>query len=128
MTDILVKMMVGFLCILALATKQIKQGHPSRFILMWSMSRWNAEKFVKKVLGENDLRALLHKLDRLTLNESWILMAAAETLRVVHDLVQHMGVVMNGEKTQRDLFLTCLSPSTRPDLDGKASARILWVH
>ena len=55
------------------------------------------EKFVKKVLGENEIEAILHRLDRLTQDEARA--TGAQTLEVVCSLVQHRKVVMDGEQT-----------------------------
>ena len=65
----------------------------------------NAEKFVKKLLGENDIEVVLQRLDRLTLDEART--TGAETLKVVCGLVEHMRVVMDGEKMQHGPFLAC---------------------
>jgi ribosomal 50S subunit-associated protein YjgA (DUF615 family) len=54
-----------------------------------------AVKFVKKLLGERDVEAVLQRLDRLTQDEART--TAAQTLEVVHGLVQNMSVVMDGE-------------------------------
>jgi hypothetical protein len=61
----------------------------------------NAEKLVKKFLGENDVDAITQRLDRLTQDEARI--TAAQTLEVVYGLVQNMRVVMGGEKN----YLAC---------------------
>jgi hypothetical protein len=58
----------------------------------------NAGKFVKKLLGENEVEAVLQRLDRLTQDEART--AAAQTLDVVHGLVQNMKVVMDGAQNQ----------------------------
>ena len=55
-----------------------------------------AEKFVKKLFGENDVEMVLHRLDRLTLDESRA--TAAQTLEVVHGLVMNLKEVMSGER------------------------------
>ncbi len=57
----------------------------------------NAVKFAKKILGEKDVEAVLHRLDRLTHDEARA--SAAQTLEVVYGLVQNMRGVMNGEQT-----------------------------
>jgi hypothetical protein len=54
----------------------------------------DAEKLVKKLLGENEVEAVLQRLDRLTQDEAR--MTAAQTLEVVYGLVQNMKVVMDG--------------------------------
>ncbi|KAN0116444.1 hypothetical protein V8E52_005825 [Russula decolorans] len=80
MSDIVVKIMVEILSVLALATKQIKQG---RF-----------KKFAKKLLGESDIEAVLQRLDRLTQEEARV--ALAHTLELVHGLFDTLRVVMDG--------------------------------
>ena len=52
-------------------------------------------KLVKKLLGENDVEAVLQRLDRLTLDEART--TAAQTLEVVYGLVQNMRAVIDGE-------------------------------
>ena len=52
---------------------------------------------MKKVFGEKDFEAVLQRLDRLTRDEA--LTTAAQTLQVIHGLVQSMRVVMYGEQT-----------------------------
>jgi hypothetical protein len=74
-------------------------------------------KFVKKLLGENDVEAVLQRLDRLTLDEART--TAAQTLQVIYGLVQNMRVVMEGEQTPHDQSLTGYSTSFL--IDGKAS-------
>jgi len=54
----------------------------------------DAEKLVKKLLGENEVEAVLQRLDRLTQDEAR--MTAAQTLEVVYGLVQNMKVDMDG--------------------------------
>ncbi|KAH8996181.1 hypothetical protein EDB86DRAFT_3243480, partial [Lactarius hatsudake] len=85
-TDIVVKIMVELLSVLALATKQTKQG---RF-----------KKFAKKLLGDSEIEAVLQRLDRLTQEEGRMTMA--QTLEVVHGLMGAMKVVMNDGKASMD--------------------------
>ena len=54
-------------------------------------------KFVKKLLGESEIEAVLQRLDRLTQEEAR--MTGAETLEVVHGLINNMKVVMNGTQS-----------------------------
>jgi hypothetical protein len=49
---------------------------------------------VKKLLGENEVEAVLQRLGRLTDVEART--TAAQTLEVVYGLVQNMKVVMDG--------------------------------
>ena len=99
MTEIVVKILVELLSILALVTKQIKQGRPSEFVfadVLPHLTQRNAEKFLKKLFGENDVEAILQRLDRLTGEEAR--MAAAQTLEVVYRLFQNMGKVIKGKQ------------------------------
>jgi len=60
-------------------------------------------KLVKKLLGENDVEAVLQRLDRLTLDE--VRTTAVQTLEVIYGLVQNMRVVIDGEQTHRVCLL-----------------------
>ncbi|KAF8469399.1 hypothetical protein DFH94DRAFT_656891, partial [Russula ochroleuca] len=68
MTDVIVKVMIEVLSILAIATKEIKQGR--------------SKKFVNNLLGRNDIADALKRLDTLTQEEAR--MAIAEILNVTH--------------------------------------------
>ena len=59
---------------------------------------------MKKVLGENDIEDVLKRLDRLTVDEARA--TGAQTLEVLHGLVQHRKVVMDGEKFVAAKFMT----------------------
>jgi hypothetical protein len=63
---------------------------------MLCLTYWNPEKFVKKLFGENEIDAVLQRLDRLTQDEART--TAAQTLEVVYGLVQNMKVVIDGER------------------------------
>ena len=52
---------------------------------------------MKKILGENEMEAVLQRLDRLTLDEARA--TGAQTLEVVCSLVQHRRVVLDGKET-----------------------------
>ena len=118
--EISVKIMVELLEVLALATQQIKQGRLSEFLLRLvdttHFTEHDAEKFARKLLGENDIEAVLQRLDRLTMEESR--MTATQTMEVVYGLFNNMKVVMNGRETFALIFTVC---QMFPLLDGKAS-------
>ncbi|KAH9995407.1 hypothetical protein BJV74DRAFT_332766 [Russula compacta] len=86
MTEIMVKIMVELLSTLALATKQVQQGRP--------------KKFIKKLFGEKEVEAVLERLDRLTQDEART--TAAQTLEVVYGLFRNMRVVMDDGKASVD--------------------------
>ena len=96
MTDIVIRIMVELLSVLALATKQINQGRFSKRAITYTLpvAQCATEKFAKKLLGESEIEAILQRLDRLTQDEAR--MTVAQTLGVVHGLVGNMKVVMEG--------------------------------
>ena len=59
-----------------------------------TIAQHGIEKFAKKLLGEREIEAVLHRLDRLTQEEGRI--TVAQTLEVVHGLVTNVKIVMNG--------------------------------
>jgi len=58
----------------------------------WLNSR--LERFVKSLLGESDIQAVLQRLDRLTQEEARV--TVAQTLQVVYGLVNNVKSVMEG--------------------------------
>ena len=97
MTDMIVKIMVELLLVLALATKQISQGRLSKcHIDRIPVAEYAAEKFAKKLLGESEIEAVLQRLDRLTQEEARI--TVAQTLGVVHGLVGNVKEIMEGAR------------------------------
>jgi hypothetical protein len=67
------------------------------------LSQRNAEKFVKKLFGENEVEEVLQKLDRLTLEEARA--TAAQSLEAVYGLVQNMRAIMDGEQIPLGILL-----------------------
>jgi hypothetical protein len=105
MTNVVVKIIVEILSTLALATKQVKQGRLSESYscLCDAFAQGNIEKFVRKFLKEDEIVAVLHRLDRLTRDEARA--TGAQTLEVVCGLVQHKKVVTEGGKTVSVMFV-----------------------
>jgi hypothetical protein len=121
MAEIVAKIMVELLSTLAIVTKQIRQRRPSESFLARAerhLIQRDAVKFVKKLLGENDVESVLQRLDRLTQDEART--TAAQTLEVVYGLVQNMRVVMDGEQTHSPCPPLAVELPSFP-LDGKAS-------
>jgi len=106
MTNIIVKIIVEVLSVLSLATKQIRQGRFSKPIIMYELfvAQFAIEKFTKKLFGESEVEAVLQRLDRLTQDEARI--TVAQTLSVVHGLVNNTRVVMEGLQPFLDWSLT----------------------
>jgi hypothetical protein len=101
LTEVIVKIMVEILSVLALASKQIKQGRFSECVVAHtyrlSMTQYTLEKFTKKLLGESEIEAVLQRLDRLTQDEAQI--TAVQTLGVVHGLVGNVKTVLEGARS-----------------------------
>jgi hypothetical protein len=84
MTYVIVKIMTEVLSILAIATKEIKQGRSSESIDIQKshFAYLFLETFFKKLFGKKDIEDALKKLDALTMEEAR--MAIAETLKVTN--------------------------------------------
>ena len=54
------------------------------------------EKLVGKLLSEKKMEAMIQRLDRLTQHEVWH--TGADTLKVVHGLVENTKLVIDGEQ------------------------------
>lgn len=61
------------------------------------LTQYDAEKFGKKLLGENGVEAVLQRLDRLTQEEART--TAIQTLEVVYGLVKNIKVVIDGARS-----------------------------
>ena len=104
MTDLIIKIMVELLSVLALATKQIKQGRFSECAVRYMLLLLNvSEKFMKTLWGKrkNKIQVALERMDRLTKDEG--LTAVAQTLGIVHGIA---GAVMGGAPYLRELSQT----------------------
>ena len=113
MTNVIVKVMVEVLLIIALATREIQQGKLSELIsddrkslLIYLPS----ERFLKKLLGRSDIEDALQRLDKLTREEHR--MAAAQDLyttqRVaerVTSIEKDLNVVIDGQHLLFGLWL-----------------------
>jgi hypothetical protein len=108
MGEIIVKIILELLSTIALVTKQIRQKRSRECVLVaivGHLTEPEAVKFVKKLLGDKEVEAVLQRLDRLTLEEAR--MTAAQTFGVVHDLFQNVRALMDGEATVSDFYSFC---------------------
>jgi hypothetical protein len=96
MTGITVEIMVEVLKILAIATKEIKQGRSSEplYINYSFLTYSSLGRFMKKLLGKNDIEDALKRLDMLTQEE--VRMATAEVLKVTHRVDDNVRVLVDG--------------------------------
>ena len=105
MTEIIIKILIEILSTISVAIQQVKQGRLSEWWVclcggyyIITQRDFDLEKLGKKLLGENDndVEAVLRRLDRLTQEEART--TAAQTLQVVYGLVKNMKVVMDGAR------------------------------
>ena len=68
-----------------------------------AIAQYCIEKFAKKLLGEREIEAVLQRHDRLTQDEGR--MTVAQTLEVVHGLMNNVKIVMNGAERVLGLLL-----------------------
>lgn len=64
--------------------------------------------------GENEIEAILQRLDRLTLEE--VLATGAQTLEVVYGLAQNRRVVMDGDKVPPVPFRSLLNVDKQAEM------------
>ncbi|KAF8259537.1 hypothetical protein EI94DRAFT_1751238 [Lactarius quietus] len=116
MTDVVARIMVELISILALAKKQISRGR--------------LKQFAKKLLGHSEIETILRRLDRLTQEEAR--MTVAQTLAVVHGLLNNMKVVMDGgEASTSRLYETLVAMqavTNEINRMKRASSRLLLVQ
>jgi hypothetical protein len=96
MKELIVRIMVQVLEVLAVATKWIKQSPSSGLAIsdIWQLTKSDSEKFVMKLVGRTDIEDAMKKLDTLTQEEA--LMASAEALKVVRSVDNKMDTVIDG--------------------------------
>jgi len=84
MMDIIIQIMVEVLSILGIATKEIKQGRLSEYLLynMTILTKDCSEKYAKKLIGRTKVEDALNRLDKLTQEEAR--MASAQNLKISH--------------------------------------------
>jgi len=94
MTDIIVKIMVEFLSILAIATKEIKQSKVSKVTPKYGLFLFtycSSGTFLKKLVGRTDIEDALQRLEKLTQYE--VRMAAAQGLKATQDIGDKVNAV-----------------------------------
>jgi hypothetical protein len=112
MADMMVKIMVEVLSVLAIVTVEIKERRRSQFITgdLCVLTHVFLEKFLKKLLGRNDVEDALKRLDKLTQEEAK--MVTAEVLKVTRGMDSSMKVMDTGMKVM-DTNMKVLIDSTQ---------------
>ncbi len=96
MEDVIVRVMVEVLSILAIATKEINQSTTSALIRGDGpsfLAHSSLEAFLKKLVGRTDIEDALQRLDKLTQDEAR--MATAEGLRATYGIDNRIDVLGN---------------------------------
>jgi hypothetical protein len=108
MGELLAKIMVELLGVLALATQQINRGQFSELVVADAshLANHDSENFTKKLLAESDVQAVLQRLDRLTTEESR--MTTTQIMEVVCGLFNNMKMVMDGTEMSLNLSFSVL--------------------
>ncbi|KAI9432788.1 hypothetical protein H4582DRAFT_2102105 [Lactarius indigo] len=120
MTDIIVKIMVEVISILGIVTKEIRQGRtsmPFPFNISPDIEH-HAEKYLKKLIGRNDVEDALQRLDRWTQEEAR--MAAVEALTItrgIDDKVDGVGETLQSVNTK----VECIDDRVR-SVDNKVGS------
>ena len=100
MTEVIVKIMVELLSVLAVASKQIKQERFSKCAVAYLYTVHDSiylREIYKKLPGESEIEVILQRLGRLIQEEARII--AAQTLGVVHSLVGNVKTVLAGARS-----------------------------
>jgi hypothetical protein len=96
MMDILIQIMVEVLSILGIATKEIKQGRLSEYLLYNMtivLTKCCSEKYAKKLIGRTKMEDALKRLDKLTQEEAR--MASAQNLKITHTVDERVREVVD---------------------------------
>ncbi len=125
MTDMIVKIMVEVLSILATATSEIQQSRPSTsirdFFTPIGLLMSPLGKYLRRLVGKNDLEDALKRLDKLTQEEAR--MATAEVLKVMHSVDNNVEVVIDG--AQREFLSSDMLSLSSIRPDGKEAKAIM---
>ena len=86
MANVMGKIMAEVLCMLAIATKEIKQRRTSEFMsgAKHPLTHIRTETFFKKLIGKSDIEDALQRLDKLEQGE--LRTVAAQVLKTTSDL------------------------------------------
>jgi len=96
MMETIVKITVEVFAILAIATREIGQSRPSKSTQnnRPPLAHVTLEKYLKKLVGKNDIEDALKRLDNLTQEEAR--MAMAEVLKITHSVDDKAKVLIDG--------------------------------
>jgi hypothetical protein len=97
MVDTITAIMVEVLNILAITTKEIKQGRISKSLLWqvnFALVEPFSEKYFKRLIGRNDTADALERLDKLT--QEARMAAAAQLLEITNAIDCEVGQIADG--------------------------------
>ena len=92
MTNVMGKVMAEVLCMLAIATKEMKQRRTSAFLSCAELPplMLRVETFLKKLIGRKDIEDALQRLDKLEQGE--LRTATTEVLKTTSDIKDGMSL------------------------------------
>ncbi|KAF8497508.1 hypothetical protein F5888DRAFT_1698521 [Russula emetica] len=111
MTDTIVKIMIEVLSILAIATNEVKQRRP--------------KKYLRKLIGRNDIEGALKRLDKLTQEEAR--MATAEVLKVTHSIDDKVKVLIEDGREATEVIQQTTN-ETKEIIQRTASETVAITH
>jgi hypothetical protein len=102
MKELIVRIMVEVLEILAVATKEINQHFASELVVVdiRQLTPSRPEKYMKRLIGRTDIEDALKKLDKLTHEE--VLMASAEAVKLGRSTDNKTDEVIDGAQPVSD--------------------------
>ena len=108
MTSVIIMIMVEVLTILGIATKEMRQRRSSESINIYQsfLTYISLEKFLKKILGKNDIEDVLKRLDTLTQEEAR--MATAEILKVTRYVSDQVARLVDGAQDSVSPAILCI--------------------
>jgi hypothetical protein len=111
------------LSVLAVVTVEIIQRRRSQFITnnFWVLAHVSLEKFLKKLLGRNDVEDALKRLDKLTQEEANIV--TVEVLKSTRNVYDNVAMLIDG--IQSKLFSCTCCPDGLLSPDDKEARAII---
>ncbi|KAI0297634.1 hypothetical protein BC826DRAFT_951451 [Russula brevipes] len=112
MTDVIVKIMVEVLSILAIATKEIKRGR--------------AKKYAMRLLGKNDIENALKRLDTLTQEEARLM--TAEVWEVAQSVDDKVKVVIDDGRETKEVIQQAASEARVAMQQSANDTKMIMQH
>ena len=128
MTELIVKIMVHLLSVLALATKKVKRGLLSKWSVIYTLpaAQFATEKLKNKLLGDTEMGDALQRLNRLARDDFYTTFTRSSPVGSKVALLE----VLDGRQCLRDrrqIFNSGLCSIRQHGFNGSYSSRSGWV-